>query len=197
MQHRQRVNGSEYQTKGRDNGNHRHHFIAAEQNHKFADKVTGARHPQGGDSEEHRHRRQPFNFAPQAAHLAHIAGVQTFVQLAAQNEQTRRGQTVGNHLNHRPLISQLATGVDSNQHEAHVGNGGVSNQTFDIGLGEGHPRAVEDTDHAQPHGDWRKLGGSVREQRQRKAQQTVGRGFQQDAREVDGTGSRRLGVGVR
>jgi hypothetical protein len=28
--------------------------------------------------------------------------MQAFVQLAAQNKQARRGQTVGNHLNHRP-----------------------------------------------------------------------------------------------
>ena len=197
MQHRQRVHGSEHQTKGRNNGNHRHGFIAAEQNHKFADEVTGTRHPEGRDRKEHRQRRQPLDLAPQTAHLTHIARMQTLVKLTAKNKQAGSGQTVSNHLNHRALISQLAAGVDSNQHEAHVGNGGVSNQTLDIVLAEGHPRAVEDTDDAQPHCDGGKFGGSVREQRQRKAQQAVGRGFQQDPREVNGTRGRRLRVRIR
>ncbi len=53
-----------------------------------------------------------------------------------------------NHLNHRALQRQLAAGVDGNQHKAHVRNRGVSNQTFDISLREGHPGTVEDTDDA-------------------------------------------------
>ena len=104
---------------------------------------------------------------------------------------------MSDHLNHRPLVSQLAAGVDSNQHEAHMGDGGVSDQTLNIVLAEGHPRAVENTDDAKPHRDRRKFGGSVREQRQRKAQQAVGRGFQQDPREVNGTRGRRLRVRIR
>ena len=197
MQHRQRVHGSEHQTEGRNNRNHRYGFIAAEQNHKFANEVTGTRHPEGRDRKEHRQRRQPLDFAPQTAHLTHIARMQALVQLAAKDKQAGSGQAVGNHLNHRALVSQLAAGIDSNQHKAHVGNGGVSNQTLDIVLAEGHPRAVENTDDAQPHGDRGKFGGSVREQRQRKAQQAVGRGFQQNPREVNGTGGRRLRVRVR
>ncbi len=96
---------------------------AAEQNHKFADEVTGTRHPQGSHREEHGQRWQPFNFAPQAPHHTHVAGMQTFVQLTAQDEEAGCGQTVRNHLDHRALVRQLAAGVDSNQHEAHVGNG--------------------------------------------------------------------------
>ncbi|CQR22195.1 Uncharacterised protein [Yersinia enterocolitica] len=53
---------------------------------------------------------------------------------------------MGNHLDNRALVSQLAAGIDGNQHKAHVRYAGVSNQAFDIGLAEGHPRAVEDAD---------------------------------------------------
>ena len=187
MQHRQRVNGSEHQTKGGDHGNDRHHFEAAEQDHKFADEVTGAWHTQRGHREEHRERWQPFNFAPQTAHHTHVTGVKTFVQLTTQDEETGCGQTVRNHLDNRTLVSQLAAGVDGNQYKAHVGNGGVRNQTFNVVLREGHPGTVEDTDHTKPHRNWRELSGRIREQRQSETQQTVGRGFQQDPRQVNGT----------
>ena len=63
---------------------------------------------------------QPFHLAPQTAHHAHVASMQSLVQLTTQNEQTRSGQAVRDHLNHRPLVRQLAAGVDGNQHEAHV-----------------------------------------------------------------------------
>ena len=129
--------------------------------------------------------------------MTHVAGMQTFVQLTTQDEETGSRQAVRNHLDHRALVCQLAAGVDGNQHEAHVGNGGVSNQTFDVVLREGHPCTVEDTDHAQPHGNRRELCGGVREQRQGETQQTVGRRFQQDTRQVNGTRRWRLRVRVR
>ncbi|MNH20476.1 hypothetical protein D3C79_802500 [compost metagenome] len=113
--------------------------------------------------------------------------MQTFVQLATDDEHTGGRQAVSDHLDHRPLVSQLATGVDGDQHKAHMGNGGVGNQTFDIGLCERHPGTVEDTNHTQPHGDRGKLGGRVREQRQAETQQAVGRRLQQDPRQVDRT----------
>ncbi len=197
MQHRQRVDRGENQTKGRDHGDDRYDAVAAEEDHELAHEVTGTRHPEGGDGKEHRQRWQPLNLAPQAAHHAHITGVQALIELAADDEQTGRRETVGNHLDHRTLVGQLVAGVDGDQHEAHVGDGGVGNQTFDIGLGKGHPRAVEDTDNAQPHGNRGELGRGVREQRQRETQQTVGRGFQQDPREVNGTGGRCLRVRIR
>ncbi len=197
VQHRQWIHWGEDQTKSGNHRNHRHDMVAAEQDHKFANEVTGTRHPQRRDGEEHWQRRQPLNFAPQTAHLTHVAGMQTLVQLTTQNEQTGRGQTVCNHLNHRALVRQLAAGIDGNQHEAHVGHGGVGNQTFNIVLGKRHPRAVENTNNAQPHRDRRELGGSIREQRQREAQQTVGRGFQQNPRQVNGTSGRCLRVRVR
>src|SRR5690606_15287450 len=161
VQHRQRVHGAKYQTKGGDDGDRRYHVEAAEQDHKLADEVTGTRHTQSRHREEHGERRQPFHFAPQAAHHTHVAGMQTFVQLTTQDEETGSRQAVRNHLDHRALVCQLAAGVDGNQHEAHVGNGGVSNQTFDVVLREGHPCTVEDTDHAQPHGNRRELCGGV------------------------------------
>ena len=68
-----------------------------------------------------------------------------------------------------------------------MGNGGVGNQTLDVVLREGHPGTVEDTDHTQPHGNRCELCGGIREQRQCETQQTVGRRFQQDARQVNGT----------
>ena len=114
----------------------------------------------------------------------------TFIKLTTKNKQTRRRQTVRNHLDYRAPVGQLAAGVDSNQHEAHVGNRGVGDQTFDIGLGEGHPRTVEDADNTQPHSNWRELCRRVREQRQGETQQTVSGSFQQDPREVNGTGGR-------
>ena len=123
--------------------------------------------------------------------------MQTFIQLAADNKHAGGGQAVRDHLDNRALVSQLAAGVDGDQHEAHVRYRGVSNKALDVGLRERHPGAVEDADHAQPHGDWRELVRSLREQRQAETQQAVGRGFQQDARQVDGTCGWRLAVRIR
>ena len=104
---------------------------------------------------------------------------------------------MGQHLDHRALQGLLAAGVDADQHEAHVRDAGERHQALDVGLGEGQEGSVEDADQAQGHGDRRELGRGVREQRQGEAQQAVGRGLQQDARQVHGTCGRRLGVSVR
>ncbi|MNS90799.1 hypothetical protein D3C72_1248640 [compost metagenome] len=120
-----------------------------------------------------------------------------FVQLATQDKECRRRQTVGQHLHHRALQRQLAAGVDADQNEAHVGNGREGNQTLDVGLRERQERTVEDPDQTQGHGERRELGRRIREQWQGETQQAVGRGLQQDTGEVDGTCGRRLGVSVR
>lgn len=54
---------------------------------------------------------------------------------------------MGDHLDHHPIISQLAIGVNGDQHETHVGKRGVGDQTLDIGLYERHPSTIEDAKH--------------------------------------------------
>ena len=95
------------------------------------------------------------------------------------------------------MQGQLAARVDGDHHEAHVGDAGVGNQPLDVGLGKGQQGAIDDADEAEHHGVGGKLGGRLGEERQGKAQQAVGRGFQQDAREIHGACGGRLAVGIR
>ncbi len=121
----------------------------------------------------------------------------TLVELTADDEHTGGRQTVCDHLDHRTLVRQLVARINGDQDKAHVRNRGVSNQTFDIGLRERHPCAVENADDAKPHGDRCELGRRIREQRQREAQQTISGCFQQDTCEVNRTCGRCLGVRIR
>lgn len=122
--------------------------------------------------------------------------MQMFVQLVVENKQICCGQIVSNYLDYCFLIGQLVVGVDSNQYEVYVGYGGVGDQVFNIGLGEGYLCVVEDIDYVQLYGDGCKFGGGIWEQWQCKVQQVVGGGFQQDFCEVDRVGGWCLGVSV-
>ena len=78
-----------------------------------------------------------------------------------------------------------------------MGNAGERDQTLDVGLCESQESTVENPDQTQGHGDRRKLGRGIREQRQGKTQQTIGSGLQQDTGQIDRTCGRCLSVSIR
>ncbi|SST07641.1 Uncharacterised protein [Acinetobacter baumannii] len=197
MDHDQRVDRGEDQAEGGDHDDHRDHLEGADQDQELPDEVAGTGQAQRRRGEEQADRRQVGHARPQAAHLAHVAGMQALVELAAEDEQRRGGEAVGDHLHHHALQRYLAAGVDADHHEAHVRNAGVGDQALDVGLREGQQGTVEDADDAEPHGDRREFRRGVGEQRQGEADQAVGGGLQEDAGEVHGAGGGRLGVGVR
>ncbi len=197
LDHHQRVHRGEDQAAGRDDGDGLVDRPGADQHEELADEVAQAGQAERREREEHHDRRQVGEARPQPAHLAQVARVQALVDLAAQDEQRARADAVRDHRDQCALQGQLGTGVDADQHEAHVRDRGVRDQALDVVLGEGHERAVDDADAAQPHRHRREAGRGLREQRQAEAHQAVGGGLEQDSGEVHRARGRRLRMRVR
>ena len=100
------------------------------------------------------------------------------------------------HLEDRALHADGVAGEDPHGHEAHVGDRRIGDQLLDVGLTEGDQRGVDDGDHAEGEDQRREQVRGLREHRQREAQEAVAAHLQQDARQDDRAGGRRLDVGV-
>ncbi len=81
--------------------------------------------------------------------------------------------------------------------EAHVRDGRVRDDAFQVGLHRGDDRAVDDADHREHEQDRREVDRRLREQLERETQQAVGAHLQDHARQHHRTRGRRLGVHQR
>ena len=113
-----------------------------------------------------------------------------------QNEEGACAEAVRQHLHDRALQRQRVPGIDAEQDKPQMADAGIGNQALHVVLGEGEHRAVEDADHAERHRHRREGGRRRGEERDREAQQSVGAGLQEQAREDDAAGGRRLGMGI-
>ena len=105
----------------------------------------------------------------------------------------------------KPVVDHLqngashALGIEREQakhHKSEVADGGIRHQFFDIRLGVGNRRAVDDADGRQQRNPRGGLDSRFGEERNVEAQETVGSHLQQDARKDDRTRSRRFDVGI-
>ncbi len=78
-----------------------------------------------------------------------------------------------------------------------MGDTGIGDQALDVLLSTRQYSTIDNAHQPECHGDRRKRLGLFREQRQRKPQDAVGGGFQQDTGQIDTAGGRRLGMGIR
>ena len=193
----QGINRGEHQADRAEHGHLRVSLECAEQNQEFAEKITESRQAERCQNEEQPELRQFGEARPQPAHFGEIAGPEPLVELAAENEEPRGADAMGEDLHDHSLEGLLGAGKDAEHDEAHVADRGVRHQAFGVVLAEGANRAVDDSEHSEPHGDRGELRGRGGEQRQKIAQQAVGGGLQQYSGEDHGSCGRRLGVGVR
>ena len=192
----QRVGGGGDGAERADHGKDRMHLIGAEQDQEFADEIAEPRQAERGDGEEHAPAGEARQAGPEPAKLGEIARVQPLLQGAGEDEQRAGADAVGQHLHHHALQRQRVPGIDAEQDEAEMADAAIGDQPLQIRLPKSQQRAINDGDDAEQHGDGRERHRRLREQRHREAQQPVGPGLQQHAREDDAAGGRRLGMRV-
>ncbi len=105
-------------------------------------------------------------------------------------------RAVGEHLDQRPLVGNLARGEDAEENEPHVAHAGIGDEPLEIGLGEGEKRAVDDADRPEPAGERGQRPGCVGEHGKSEPNETVASRLQEKTGEDDASGGRGLGVRV-
>ncbi len=189
---------------GRPDGHHQHgdggvdrpgHERALE-DEELADETGQAGQADAGQHEEaegHRvHRRGPG----QPAHPGDRAVMAALVDDPHEQEQAARDEPVVDHLQHGALEALLLEDEDAQRHEAHVADRRVGDELLEVGLDQGHDRAIDDGDERQ-HDDGHREGlRGVREERQREADEAVGAQLEQHAGQDHRAGRRRLHVRV-
>ena len=89
---------------------------------------------------------------PEPAH-AQVPRAEPLLEHADDDEQAAGAERVADDLEDHPLQRQLVPGEHPQQDEAHVADARVGDHPLEVGLREGHQRAVEDPGHAQAHRD--------------------------------------------
>ena len=113
------------------------------------DEAGQARQTDAGHHEEpERPRRRPGP-ARQTAHLRDRPVVGPLVDDADEQEEGARDDPVVDHLQDRALHPLLLEDEDAQGHEAHVADRRVGDQLLEVGLDDGHDRAVDDRDQAR------------------------------------------------
>ena len=100
------------------------------------------------------------------------------------------------HLQDRALGGSLGSRGQPEEDEAHVADRGVGHQLLDVGLDQRDQRAVDDADDCERRHQRHEGVPRVGQQSPVEAQQTVRAHLEQDTREDDRPGARRLDVSV-
>src|SRR5580698_7601873 len=149
LHHSECIKRGSKNTETRDHRDWDADFIRAQQDENLSNEIAHPRQTERGQTEEERSSAQARRHGPKTAHFPQVASVDTFLQTAYQDEKSTRAQPVANHRHDRALERKRVPGEDSEQHKSQVTHAGVSDQAFDIGLGESHHGAVNDPDHSQ------------------------------------------------
>ena len=125
-----------------------------EEDEELPDEAGQAGQPDRGEHEEPEHRGVDRRDRRQAAHLGDRPVVGPLVDDPDEEEQGARDDPVADHLEDRPVQARRLEHEDAQGHEAHVAHRRVGDELLEVGLDEGHDRAVDDRDEAQ-HDDRR------------------------------------------
>ena len=151
--------------------------IGPHEHQELSDKIAEAGQAHGAHGEKHRDAAQARNGGPQASQPIHLARVGAFLELANQHEERPGADAVSDHADQGAFERPVVSGVDPEQDKTQVADAGVSDQALQVGLREGHHRAVNDARHGERHGGGRKVARRLREERQHEAQQPVRSGL--------------------
>ena len=100
------------------------------------------------------------------------------------------------HLEYRALHALRIHRKEPHRHEAHMGDGGISDQLLHILLHQRDERGVDDRDDRQGIDQRREILRRVREHRQREADESIAAHLQENGGEEDRTRGRRLDMGI-
>src|SRR3990170_4808935 len=123
--------------------------------------------------------------------------MQAVIQHAHAQEQRAGDKTVRDHLHDAALDALRVEYEKSKRHESHVRDRGIGDQLFYVLLHQRHQADVHDRDERERDHQPGQLVRGIRQNRERKAQETVGAHLQHDRGQDHGTARGRLDVRIR
>ena len=159
-------------------------------------KLAEPGHRQGGQGDDQEKRRQHRRPQRLAAQLAQVLAAGALGEQGDDQDHRRHHEPVVDHLQQRPVGPVGAQGEDPGGDEAELGDRRVAGDQPQVGLREGHHRAVEDRGQRDHQHDLLELDRRVGEQRQHDAQEAVGADLGEHAGEDRQRRQRRGPVGV-
>src|SRR5687768_862542 len=169
----------------------------AEQHEELSDEAGESGEPERRQHEHAEERRVQRPAVRQAAEVRDEAAVRLLVLDPDEEEEGTGDDAVVQHLQGGPDRPLQVQHEDAERDEAHVRDRRVRDELLQILLDRGHDGPVHDRDDGQEDERGDPELGAVREERQAEADEAVAAGLQQDAREDDRAGRRRLDVGIR
>ena len=141
--------------------------------------MTLCRQRQGRQGAGQEEGKRDWQRLGQSAHVGDRESLGSLVEHARHEEHRGCDQAMAHHLEHGSADSQGINGTDPHQHKAHVAHGTAGNPAFDVVLGEGVERAVNDVHDPKDHQGWRQGGVSFWKHLHVEAQQGVAAHFQE------------------
>ena len=107
------------------------------------------------------------------------------------------GDTVTEHLKHGPLPGEWRAGSNREQDKSHVTDTGIGDQSFEIMLTKGQDGTIKNSDDSDDGADEPVVRDRIGTERQRKADQAVSPGLEEQAGQNHRSGRWGFGMGVR
>ncbi len=152
LEHHQQVNSREDDAQGRRGGHElrvgqghgcslqgRHGVvvIGAHQDQELTHEAAETGQSHRAEHDDHVQGGELGNYLPDAAVLGHEPGVASLVEHTEPEEQSARGDAVGDHHEDGPLDPLDGQGHQAQNHEAQVADGGVGDELLGVLLGVG------------------------------------------------------------
>ena len=169
----------------------------ADERQEFADESRRPRQADIGHREHHERQRVFRHVVHEAAIGRDLARMETVVDHADAQEQRAGNQPVREHLEDAALHALHVGGEDAHRHVSHVGDRGIGDQLLHVLLHQRDQRGVDDRHDREREDQGRQVIRGQGEHRQGEPEEPVAAELQQDARQDDRAGRRRLHVGVR
>ena len=196
LEHPEQVRGREDHAERRHGGDERAVEERPDEDKELTDEARQAGQPGRSEHEESERQGVDRGDARQAAHLGDRPVMGPLVDDADEQEQAAGGNAVVDDLEDRPIQPLLVEHKDPERHEVHVADRAIRDELLEVGLDEGHDRAVDDRDQAQDDDRRPECLGRRREERQGEPDEPICTELQHHPGEYDRARRRRFDVGV-
>ena len=172
------------------------HPEGADQREELADEARRSRQPDIGEREHHEGRGIERHAVDETAIGGDLARMHAVIDHADAQEQGRRHDAVGDHLEDAARHALGRRGENAHGDEAHMRDRGIGDELLHVLLHQRHQRGVDHRDDGEREDERGKIVRGRREHRQREAQEAVAAHLQQDGGKDDRARGRRLDMGV-
>ena len=191
------VGGREYDTDRRDDQPPAVRAERLEHRRELSREPRQSRKSQARERGEHERYGPDGDNVSQPAKPPEFACVRAVVQQPDQQEEQPRDESVADHAEHRRAETARARCRDGDEHESHVGDGRVGDESLQVGLHERRQGPEDDADQPDGEDDAPGRFEGRRAERDRDAKDAVAAHLEQHAGEHDRARRRSLDVRVR